>query len=187
MEVGPPGSPNRRRSQTTAVSCRLRAGVGSDCGKGPLLAGQVSDEKTNMSEPLLTHRNVGRRHRNQGLWVSLEQGHAFERAWSQGAACLLPWWCPVYRWRELVAGTGMEQENLSSRNRRPGLFGQPARGRTASGGHRKRRSTARHRDGPARSSGDGPVMGPERRGRAGQATLRPTRMGRSRWAGCSRR
>jgi hypothetical protein len=26
-----------------------------------------------------------------------------------------PWWCPVYRWRELVAGAGMEQENLSSR------------------------------------------------------------------------
>jgi hypothetical protein len=30
-----------------------------------------------------------------------------------------PWWCPVYRWRELVAGAGMEQENLSSRYRRP--------------------------------------------------------------------
>ena len=28
---------------------------------------------------------------------------------------MLPWRCPVYRWRELVAGAGMEQENLSSR------------------------------------------------------------------------
>ena len=34
---------------------------------------------------------------------------------SQEAACVWPWWCPVYRWRELVAGTGMEQENLSPR------------------------------------------------------------------------
>ena len=57
MEVGPPGSPCRRRSQTAAVSCRSRAGVGSDCGEGSLSAGQVRDEKTNMCEPLLTHRN----------------------------------------------------------------------------------------------------------------------------------
>jgi hypothetical protein len=47
MEVGPPGSPCRRSSQTAAVSCRSRAGVGSDCGKGPPSAGQVRDEKTN--------------------------------------------------------------------------------------------------------------------------------------------
>jgi hypothetical protein len=57
MEVGPPGSPCRRGSQTTAVSCRSRAGVGSDCGEGPQSAGQVCDEKTNMCKPLLTHRN----------------------------------------------------------------------------------------------------------------------------------
>jgi hypothetical protein len=56
MEVGPPGSPCRRGSQTAAVSCRSRAGVGSDCGKGPQPAGQVCDEKTNMCKPLLTHR-----------------------------------------------------------------------------------------------------------------------------------
>jgi hypothetical protein len=36
---------------------------------------------------------------------------------SQEAACVLAWWCPVYRWRELVVGAGMEQENLSSRYR----------------------------------------------------------------------
>ena len=47
MEVGPPGSPCRRRAQTAAVSCRSRAGVGSDCGKGSQTAGQVGDEKTN--------------------------------------------------------------------------------------------------------------------------------------------
>ena len=88
------------------------------------------------------------------------------RAVSQGATCLLPWRCPVYRWRELVAGAGMEQENLSSRYRRPGDMGEGsplvARGRVASGDNRKRQSTdARHRGGPARSSAEGLVTGPE--------------------------
>src|SRR5690348_2048237 len=66
----------------------------------------------------------------------------------------------------------MEQENLSPRCRRPGAFGLAARGRAASGGHRKRQSTeAGHRGGAARSSGEGPVMGLERRGRADQGQL----------------
>ena len=30
--------------------------MGSDCGNGPPRAGQVCDEKTNVCEPLLTHR-----------------------------------------------------------------------------------------------------------------------------------
>lgn len=48
---------------------------------------------------------------------------------SQEAACVLAWWCPVYRWRELVVGAGMEQENLSSRYRsdRGGLVVPPGR------------------------------------------------------------
>ena len=37
------------------------------------------------------------------------------RALSQGVACVLPWRCPVQRWRELVMGAGTEQENLSPR------------------------------------------------------------------------
>ena len=78
--------------------------------------------------------------------------------------------CSVYRWRELVAGAGMEQENLSPRWRRPGFLA--ARGRTASSEHCEWASTdAGHRGGPARSSGEGPVMGPERRGRAVQGRL----------------
>ena len=42
---------------------------------------------------------------------------------------MLAWWCPVYRWRELVVGAGMEQENLSSRYRsgRGGLIVPPGR------------------------------------------------------------
>jgi hypothetical protein len=77
MEVGPPGSPCRRRSQTTAVSCRSRAGVGSDCGKDSQPAGQVGDEKTNMCKPLLTHRKKRRWHRNRDLWVVPGQRRAF--------------------------------------------------------------------------------------------------------------
>jgi len=76
MEVGPPGSPCRRRSQTAAVSCRSRAGVGSDCGKGPQPAGQVCDEKTNVSEPLLTHREKRNRHRNRGRLSTPGQRHS---------------------------------------------------------------------------------------------------------------
>src|SRR5690348_16845018 len=53
-----------------------------------------------------------------------------------------------------------------------------ARGRTASGGHCERQSTeAGHRGGTARSSGEGPVMGPERRGRADQGQPRANPQG----------
>src|SRR4249920_2092290 len=72
----------------------------------------------------------------------------------------------------------MEQENLSPRYRWSGGICLAARGRTASGGHRERQSTeAGHRGGTARSSGEGPVMGLERRGRAGQIDLMSTRKG----------
>ncbi len=46
------GSPNRRGVMP------VKAGVGSDHGNGSLSAGQVCDEKTNMVEPLLTHRQT---------------------------------------------------------------------------------------------------------------------------------
>jgi len=44
-------------------------------------------------------------------------------ALSREAACVPAWRCPVYRWRELVVGAGMEQENLSSRYRSGHLVG----------------------------------------------------------------
>ena len=105
---------------------------------------------------------------------------------SKPEGCLLLLWrCPVYRWRELVAGAGMEQENLSPRYRRPVEMGEvgplAARGRTPTGGNRKRQSAdAGHRDGPVCSSDEGPVMGPEQRGRADQVIPMPTLRGRSR-------
>ncbi|MCA1731581.1 MAG: hypothetical protein LC751_19905 [Actinobacteria bacterium] len=90
------------------------------------------------------------------------------------------WWCSVSRWRELVVGAGMEQENLRVETVGPDRMGagRPwvARGRTLGGRNRSGQSTARRRGGPARSSVEGPVMGLERRGRAGQLTHRPTRL-----------
>jgi hypothetical protein len=179
MEVGPPGSPCRRRAQTTAVSCRSRAGVGSDCGEGPLPAGQVCDEKTNVSEPLMTHRKPSRWHRNRGRSQAPGQGRAVGVP-SAGER-------PACGPGDARCKGGVSSSRALAWNRRTcrlgtdGLacMGWAARGRAASGGNRERQSTARHRGGPARSSGEGPVMGPERRGRAGQVTLRPTRRGRS--------
>lgn len=56
MEVGPPGSPLQVGSPNRRKLRWLRAGVVSVAVKGPLSAGQVRDEKTNVCEPLLTHR-----------------------------------------------------------------------------------------------------------------------------------
>src|SRR6476661_4599082 len=50
--------PNHRKLR------RLRAGVVSVAVEVPRVAGQVCDEKTNVCEPLLTHRKRKRWHRN---------------------------------------------------------------------------------------------------------------------------
>lgn len=91
---------------------------------------------------------------------------------------MLPWRCPVYRWRDLVVGAGMEQENLLPWRGWLVLVDRSAGGRTI-GGCWWESTDAGRRGGPARSSGDGPVMGSERRGRTGLVTLMSTRLGRS--------
>jgi hypothetical protein len=84
----------------------------------PLSAGQVGDEKTNVCEPLLTHRKRIKMASKPGQDTSPGmKARPGWRAVSQETACVSAWRCPVYRWRELVAGAGMEQENLSSRYR----------------------------------------------------------------------
>ena len=185
MEVGPPGSPCRRRSQTTAVSCRSRAGVGSDWGKDPLSAGQVSDEKTNVCEPLLTHRKPQRWHRNQGRSATLGQ----RRALDVSSAGELPVCGPSGA--RCIGGVSSSQALAWNRRTcRLGMAGQsngwglpPGRQEGEPSWSTLGESTdPGHRDGPARSSDEGPVMGLERRGRAGQVTLRSTLRGRSRWA-----
>jgi len=109
---------------------RLRAGVVSVAVEGPLSAGQVCDEKTNVCEPLLTHRKNRTMASKPGLsGIPGMKARPLWCALSQAVACVLAWRCPVYRWRELVVGAGMEQENLSSRyrsGRSGGVFGHPA-------------------------------------------------------------
>jgi hypothetical protein len=110
---------------------RSRAGVVSVAVVGPLSAGRVGGEKTNMCEPLLTHRKNKTMASKPGLSgvPGMKAARFVGLAVSQAAACVLAWWCPVYRWRELVVGAGMEQENLSSRYRsgRGGLVVPPDR------------------------------------------------------------
>jgi len=104
--------------------------VVSAAGKGPLSAGQVCDEKTNVCEPLLMHRKnrtVASKPGSSG--IPGMKARSCGRALGQEAACVLSWRCPVYRWREFVVGAGMEQENLSSRDRLgEGGLGQPPTG-----------------------------------------------------------
>jgi len=70
--------PNHRKLR------RLRAGVVSVAVEVPWVAGQVGDEKTNVCEPLLTHRNKQRRHRNRTVWGGPKQRRAFRGAPSAG-------------------------------------------------------------------------------------------------------
>jgi hypothetical protein len=70
--------PNHRKLR------RLRAGVVSVAVEVPQVAGQVCDEKTNVCEPLLTHRNKERRHRNRNVWGVPGQRRAFRGASSAG-------------------------------------------------------------------------------------------------------
>ncbi len=93
------------------------------------------------------------------------------------------WWCSVLRWRELVVGAGVEEENLclDTDGQVMGLVALwPREGEPLGGRNRLGQSTARRRGGPARISVEGPVMGLERRGWASQLTRMPTRLsGRS--------
>ncbi len=185
MEADPPGSPCRRGAQTAAVSCRSRAGVGSDCGKGLQSAGQVRDEKTSMCEPLQTHRQIERWHQNRGRVELPGQRRAHRGASSARGR---PACCPG----GVRCIGGVSSSQALARNRRTcrldaddqcgGAVGPPVVEREdPERQHRKGQSTdARHRDGPARSSDEGAVMALERRGRAGQVTQMPTRcLGRS--------
>ena len=162
------GSPNRRGVMP------VKSRGGKRLRNGSLSAGQVRDEKTNMVEPLLTHRKTMTA--SQPGLVHIPGRAPCYLGWcSQGTACVSLWRCSVLRWRELVAGAGMEQENLCLETVDQAGCVLVARGRTSGGRNRLGQSTARRRGGPARTSVEGPVMGLERRGRAGQLTRMPTR------------
>jgi len=74
------GSPNHRGVMS------VKAGVGSDHGNGSLSAGQVCDEKTNMVEPLLTHRKTMTAPQPGSVYIPGRSSRYW--AWcSQRAAC----------------------------------------------------------------------------------------------------
>ena len=78
----------------------------------------------------------------------------------------------------------MEQENLSPRHGRPVALGAVGtvvveREKPRGQGQRGESTDVRHRGGPARSSDEGPVMGLEPRGRAGQVIDQSTLRGRN--------
>jgi len=102
--------PNHRKPR------RWGAGVVSVAAKVPPRAGQVGDEKTNMCEPLLTHRNIHMVASKLGCEGCLkDKGSPWRRALEPGSGRVWPCAARCKRWRELVAGAGMEQENLSPR------------------------------------------------------------------------
>ena len=81
---GPSGAALQGEASNHRKLRRLRAGVVSVAVKVSRVAGQVCDEKTNVCEPLLTHRKKQRRHRNRILWVGPGQRCAFRGAPSAG-------------------------------------------------------------------------------------------------------
>jgi len=88
--------------------------------------------------------------------MSRDKGVSFGTVPQPGSCLLWPWWCPAYRWRELVAGAGAEQENLSSRYRRPVEMGDVGP-LVAKREDRKRRRTVSGRV-PMRGTGTGRLV-----------------------------
>ena len=145
----------RRREAPNHLMLRwLMTVVVSDGEKAPGRC-QVGTRKTNASESLLTCRNRYRRHRNRG--VKRIPGQAWR------VCRLLARWCPACRRREpglrLPCGTGEGVPGYA-------LFVRAGERECPKRRHRKGLSTVAGRaGGPVRSSDEGPVTGPERRGR----------------------
>ena len=172
------GDPKPPEAATVKSRC------GERFGKRPARPGQVSDEKTNMSKPLLTHRKGSRRHRNPGLEVVpgtkahlLDVPSARERpaCGPGGARCI----GGVSSLQALAWNRRTCRLDTDDQHKRGEGCPWSREGRTPSGRNREGQSTARHKDGTARSSDESPVMGLERRGRAGQIDQRPTPRGRN--------
>lgn len=70
-------------------------------------------EETNENEPLMKHRKceLTSKRRNDNILRG-----------STGTTCLLPVWCPVFRWRELYSGLYKEQEKQQSDGKRKGTI-----------------------------------------------------------------
>ena len=125
----------------------LRVLVVSVDGKGGARLRQVWIKEANVSEPLTTCRNAYNRRQNRGFISTPGQD------WGK------PVYCPIGV--RHVGGATLIQAQV----RNVGTCRPDAKGEAQADSIRKGESTdAGHRDGAARSSDEGPVMGPERRG-----------------------
>jgi hypothetical protein len=139
----------------------------------------LSNEKTNVCESLLTHRNKQRRCRNRGRQLAPRQRRtlcaplARERpaCGPGGARCrgdVISLQVLAWNRRTCRLDTDDQMHEVM-------LPRWSSRGRTSRGLDDAGKSTdARHRGGPTRSSDEGSVMELERRGRAGQVTQMST-------------
>jgi putative transposase len=126
----------------------LRATVVSVVGKGGRQIRQVWSKETNVSEPLMTCRNVSNRRRNRNL-----DFYSVRRGWERAA------YCPTGVRHE--GGVTLEQALI----RNTGTCRSDAKGETQAARRRKSESTdAEHRGGGVRSRVEGAVMGLDRRG-----------------------
>lgn len=154
MKVWPFGVARRWEAPNRLMLRWLKTVVVSDEEKAPVRC-QVGTGKTNASESLLTCRNRFRRHRNRGVkWIP-------GQAWR--VCRLLARWCPACRRREpglrLPCGTGEGASGYA-------LLVRVGERECPKRRYRKGSSTdAGCAGGPVRSSGEGSVMGLERRGR----------------------
>jgi hypothetical protein len=156
------------RSRSAGGGCKppqaasVKSRGGERCGKGGQLVRQVRVEKASESEPLMTCRKP-MDGIETGECVSLRDepgGRLFTAQVVPGmevARARLRLWCGTW---EPVVPIVLRPSTWAGRATRS------PRGRTPRGGNPEGLSTdAGHRGGPARNSGEGPVMGLERRGR----------------------
>jgi hypothetical protein len=116
--------------------------------KGGGILRQVRLEETNVSEPLMTCRNVFRRRRNRD-----SDAYPASKDWEA------PAYCPIGVRHE--GGVTLRQATI----RNTGTCRPDAKGATQAACHRKGLSTeAGHRGGGVRSREESPVMGLDRRG-----------------------
>jgi hypothetical protein len=135
-------TPNRRKLH------RSRASVVNVAGKGGGVLRQVRFKETNVSEPLMTCRNVSRRRQNRDLGF-------YPANEVEGI--------PVYCSAGVRHEGGVTLNQASVRN--VGTCRPDEKGEAQADRLRKGKSTdAGHRGGDTRSRNEGPIMGLDRRG-----------------------
>jgi hypothetical protein len=144
MGVWPPGAGLQGQAPNHPMLLWLRALVVSD-GETADSIRQVSDGKTSVSEPLITHRN--------SLQTLSEGASAACAPMSVVVTCLRTTRQPVFRRREPITGLDTERGNLAG----------GAKGKTQVATTTRSNTNTHDRGGAVRSSDEGAVMALERR------------------------